>query len=102
MAEVIHTRRNMITKTRYTKGEGEERIVDILVCPESLTDQQQHSVGTKESSKSLGTGPLARNCDSYRVSDLASDVTYVPLPSENERHLSYFFYIGMSLDFGTM
>ena len=102
MAEAIHPRPNVTTEVRNTRGEGEERIVDILVCPESLTDQQQHSVGTKESSKSLGTGPLARNCDSYRVSDLASDVTYVPLPSENERHLSYFFYIGMSLDFGTM
>ncbi|CAL8235744.1 unnamed protein product [Arctogadus glacialis] len=50
----------MISKGRNTRGEREERIVDILVCPESLRDQQQHSVGTEESSKSLGTGRSQR------------------------------------------
>ena len=56
MAEAIHPRPNVTTEVRTTRGEGEERIVDILVCPESLGDQQKHSVGTEESSKSLGTG----------------------------------------------
>ncbi|CAL8260880.1 unnamed protein product, partial [Gadus morhua 'NCC'] len=56
MAEAIHPRPNMMTEVRTTRGEGEERIVDILVSPESHRDQQQDSVGTEESSKSLGTG----------------------------------------------
>ncbi|XP_056450875.1 ladderlectin-like [Gadus chalcogrammus] len=60
MAEGIHPRPNMMTEVRTTRGEGEERIVDILVSPESLRDQQQHSVGTEESSKSLGTGRSQR------------------------------------------
>ncbi|XP_030223113.1 natural killer cells antigen CD94-like [Gadus morhua] len=60
MAEAIHPGPNMMTEVRTTRGEGEERIVDILVCPESLGDQQQHSVGTEESSKSLGTGRSQR------------------------------------------
>ncbi|CAL8237046.1 unnamed protein product [Boreogadus saida] len=60
MAEAIHPRPNMMTEVRTTRGEGEERIVDILVGPESLRDQQQHSVGTEESSKSLGTGRSQR------------------------------------------
>ena len=48
-----------MTEGRNTReGEGEERIVDIVVCRESLGDQQQYSVvGTEESSKkSPGTG----------------------------------------------
>ena len=56
MAEGIHPRPNVTTEVRTTRGEGEERIVDILVCPESLGDQQKHSVGTEEFPKSLGTG----------------------------------------------
>ena len=60
MAEAIHPRPNVTTEVRTTRGEGEERIVDILVCPESLRDKQQHSVGTEESSKSLGTGRSQR------------------------------------------
>ncbi|CAL8279786.1 unnamed protein product [Boreogadus saida] len=60
MAEAIHPRPNMMMGVRTTRGEGEERIVDILVCPESLGDQQQGSVGTEESSKSLGTGRSQR------------------------------------------
>ncbi|CAL8260888.1 unnamed protein product [Gadus morhua 'NCC'] len=60
MAEAIHPGPNMMTEVRTTRGEGEERIVDILVCPESLGDQQQHSAGTEESSKSLGTGRSQR------------------------------------------
>ena len=52
MAEAIYARPNMMTKVRYTQGEREERIVDIYASPESLRDQQQHSVGTEESSKS--------------------------------------------------
>ncbi|XP_056450886.1 uncharacterized protein LOC130386141 [Gadus chalcogrammus] len=60
MVEGIHPRPNMMTEVRTTRGEGEERIVDILVCPESLRDQQQDSVGTEESSKSLGTGRSQR------------------------------------------
>ena len=34
--------------------------MDIYASPESLRDQQQHSVGTEESSKSLGTGRSQR------------------------------------------
>ena len=49
-----------MAEVRTTRGEGEERIVDILVFPESLGDQQQHSAGTEESSKSLGTGRSQR------------------------------------------
>ncbi|CAL8260884.1 unnamed protein product [Gadus morhua 'NCC'] len=60
MAEVIYTRPNVIAKGRNTRGEREERIVDIMVCPESLRDQQQDYVGTEESSKSLGTGRSQR------------------------------------------
>ena len=60
MAEAIHPRQNMMTKARYTQGEREERIVDIYASLESLRDQQQHSVGTEESSKSLGTGRSQR------------------------------------------
>ncbi|XP_030222950.1 C-type lectin domain family 4 member C [Gadus morhua] len=60
MAEVIYTRPNVIAKGRNTRGEREERIVDIVVCPESLRDQQQDYVGTEESSKSLGTGRSQR------------------------------------------
>ena len=60
MAEAIHPRPNIMAEVRTTRGEGEERIVDILVFPESLGDQQQHSAGTEESSKSLGTGRSQR------------------------------------------
>ena len=60
MAEAIYARPNMMTKVRYTRGEREERIVDICASPESLRDQQQDSVGTEESSKSLGTGRSQR------------------------------------------
>ncbi|CAL8253682.1 unnamed protein product [Arctogadus glacialis] len=61
MAEdVIYATPNMKTKARYTQGEREERIVDIYASLESLRDPQQHSVGTEESSKSLGTGRSQR------------------------------------------
>ncbi|CAL8279791.1 unnamed protein product [Boreogadus saida] len=60
MAEVIYARPNMMNKVRYIRGEREERIVDIYASPESLRDQQQDSVGTEESSKSLGTGRSQR------------------------------------------
>ncbi|CAL8279781.1 unnamed protein product [Boreogadus saida] len=61
MAEdVIYATPNMKTKVRYTQGEREERIVDIYASLESLRDPQQHSVGTEESSKSLGTGRSQR------------------------------------------
>ncbi|CAL8253705.1 unnamed protein product [Arctogadus glacialis] len=60
MAEVIYAMPNMMTKARYTQGEREERIVAIYASLESLRDQQQHSVGTEESSKSLGTGRSQR------------------------------------------
>ena len=60
MAEGIHPQPNVTTEVRTTRGEGEERIVDIYASPESLRDQQQHSVGTEESSKSLGTGRSQR------------------------------------------
>ena len=60
MAEAIHPRPNIMAEVRTTRGEGEERIVVILVFPESLGDQQQHSAGTEESSKSLGTGRSQR------------------------------------------
>ncbi|CAL8239747.1 unnamed protein product, partial [Gadus morhua 'NCC'] len=65
----------MMTEVRTTRGEGEERIVDILVCPESLRDQQQDSVGTEESSKSLGTGRSQRldAVSPTKCSDLGSD-----------------------------
>ncbi|XP_056458399.1 C-type lectin domain family 17, member A-like [Gadus chalcogrammus] len=61
MAEdVIYAMPNMMTKARYTQGEREERIVDIYASPESLRDPHQDSVGTGESSKSLGTGRSQR------------------------------------------
>ncbi|XP_030222859.1 CD209 antigen-like protein E [Gadus morhua] len=60
MAEVMYATPNMMTKARNTQGEREERIVDIYASPESLRDQQQGSVGTEESSKSLGTGRSQR------------------------------------------
>ena len=60
MAEVIYATPNMMTKVRNTRGEREERIVDIYASLESLRDQQQDSVGTEESSKSLGTGRSQR------------------------------------------
>ena len=60
MAEAIYARPNMMTKARYTQGEREERIVDIYASFEGLRDQQQDSVGTEESSKSLGTGRSQR------------------------------------------
>ncbi|CAL8253660.1 unnamed protein product [Arctogadus glacialis] len=60
MAEVIYATPNMMTKARYSQGEREERIVDIYASLESLRDQQQDSVGTEESSKSLGTGRSQR------------------------------------------
>jgi len=55
MAGAIHTRPNMMTEARNTQGERQERIVDILVSPdsESLRDQHQDHVGTEESSPSL-------------------------------------------------
>ncbi|CAL8260859.1 unnamed protein product [Gadus morhua 'NCC'] len=61
MAEdVIYATPNMMTKARYTQGEREERIVDIYANLESLGDPHQDSVGTEESSKSLGTGRSQR------------------------------------------
>ncbi|XP_056458173.1 ladderlectin-like [Gadus chalcogrammus] len=61
MAEdVIYAMPNMMTKARYTQGEREERIVDIYANLESLRDPHQDSVGTEESSKSLGTGRSQR------------------------------------------
>ena len=60
MAEVINATPNMMTKARNSRGEGEEMIVDIYANLESLRDQQQDSVGTEESSKSLGTGRSQR------------------------------------------
>ncbi|CAL8253664.1 unnamed protein product [Arctogadus glacialis] len=61
MAEdVIYAMPNMMTKARYTQGEREERIVDIYASLESLRDPHQDSVGTEESSKSLGTGRSQR------------------------------------------
>ena len=67
MAEVIHPRKRKMKKDVWnTNGVREERTEDILVCPESLRDQQQDYVGTEVSSKSLRIGTLARNFDSYR------------------------------------
>ncbi|CAL8279756.1 unnamed protein product [Boreogadus saida] len=62
MAEdVIYTMPNMMTKVMYTQGEREERIVNIYANLESLRDPHQHSAGTEESSKSLGTGRSQRS-----------------------------------------
>ncbi|CAL8386458.1 unnamed protein product [Gadus morhua 'NCC'] len=55
MAEVIHARPNMMTKSRNTQGEREEGIEDIYDSIESLGDQHQDYVGTEESSNTLGT-----------------------------------------------
>ncbi|CAL8338482.1 unnamed protein product [Arctogadus glacialis] len=55
MAEVIYARPNMMTKARYTQGDGEERRVEIYATIESLRDQHQDYVGTEESSNTLGT-----------------------------------------------
>ncbi|XP_056450865.1 CD209 antigen-like protein E [Gadus chalcogrammus] len=60
MAEVIYATPNMMTKARNTQGEREERIVDIYASLESLRDPHRDSVGTEESSKSLGTGRSQR------------------------------------------
>ena len=61
MAEdVIYAMPNMMTKAGYTQGEREERIVDIYANLESLGDPHQDSVGTEESTKSLGTGRSQR------------------------------------------
>ena len=60
MAEAIPARPNMMAEVRNTQGEGEERTVDTYANLESLGDQQQDSVGTEESSKSLGTGRSQR------------------------------------------
>ncbi|CAL8369632.1 unnamed protein product [Lota lota] len=57
---MAEARPNMMTEDRNTQGEREERIVDILVSPESLRDQHQDHVGTEESSMSLRTGRSQR------------------------------------------
>ncbi|CAL8329512.1 unnamed protein product [Boreogadus saida] len=56
MAEVIYATPNMMTKARYTQGDGEERRVEIYATIERLRDQHQDYVGTEESSNTLGTG----------------------------------------------
>jgi hypothetical protein len=63
MAEAIHPRPNIMAEVRTTRGEGEERIVDILVFPESLGDQVS---GNRKKS-------AAGRCEPYQVSDLGSD-----------------------------